>query len=99
MFFFLSGIESSGGVMTTVLPRNTPLPAHKVHHFTTNADDQTSVTIKVCLLLKLFVLVEIILKIVHNLKADTPLEASNVFFTGVISLGIGEAEMVKTRCF
>jgi heat shock protein 1/8 len=41
------GIESSGGVMTTILPRNTPLPAHKVHHFTTNADDQTSVTIKV----------------------------------------------------
>lgn len=41
------GVESSGGVMTTILPRNTPLPAHKVHHFTTNADDQTSVTIKV----------------------------------------------------
>jgi len=41
------GIESSGGAMTTILPRNTPLPAHKVHHFTTNADDQTSVTIKV----------------------------------------------------
>jgi len=41
------GIESAGGIMTKVIPRNTNLPAHAVHYFTTNTDNQQSVTVKI----------------------------------------------------
>jgi molecular chaperone DnaK len=41
------GIETLGGVMTVLIPRNTTIPAKKSEVFSTAADDQTSVEVHV----------------------------------------------------
>ncbi len=41
------GIETLGGVMTTLIPRNTTIPTRKSEIFTTAADSQTSVEVHV----------------------------------------------------
>lgn len=41
------GIETVGGVMSTIIPRNTVIPAKKQQIFSTAVDNQESVTIKV----------------------------------------------------
>lgn len=41
------GVETLGGVMTVIIPRNTPIPVKKSQIFTTAEDNQTAVTIKV----------------------------------------------------
>jgi molecular chaperone DnaK len=41
------GIETLGGVMTTLIPRNTTIPTRKSEVFTTAADSQTSVEVHV----------------------------------------------------
>jgi molecular chaperone DnaK len=41
------GIETLGGVMTTLIPRNTTIPARKSEIFSTAADDQPSVEVHV----------------------------------------------------
>lgn len=41
------GIETVGGVMTKLIPRNSRIPVKKTQVFTTYQDQQTSVTIKV----------------------------------------------------
>ena len=41
------GVETAGGIMTTIVPRNTNLPTKKQETFTTYEDNQTSVTIKI----------------------------------------------------
>jgi molecular chaperone DnaK len=41
------GIETLGGVMTTLIPRNTTIPTRKSETFTTAADSQTSVEVHV----------------------------------------------------
>ncbi|KAG2176358.1 hypothetical protein INT43_005592 [Umbelopsis isabellina] len=41
------GIEMQGGIMATVVPRNTPIPTQKSKVFTTAADNQTQVTFPV----------------------------------------------------
>merc|ERR1712224_985814 len=42
------GLETLGGVMTKLIPRNTTLPTSKSEVFSTAADGQTSVEINVC---------------------------------------------------
>jgi molecular chaperone DnaK len=41
------GVETQGGVMTVLIPRNTTIPAKKTETFSTAADNQTSVDIHV----------------------------------------------------
>jgi molecular chaperone DnaK len=41
------GLETMGGLMTTLIPRNTPIPARRTEVFSTTEDDQTSVEIHV----------------------------------------------------
>lgn len=41
------GIETQGGVMTVMIPRNTTIPTKKMETYSTAADNQPSVTIKV----------------------------------------------------
>ena len=41
------GLETLGGVMTKIIPRNTTLPTSKSEVFSTAADGQTSVEINV----------------------------------------------------
>jgi len=41
------GLETKGGVMTVLVPRNTTIPTEKKEVFTTAEDNQTAVTIKV----------------------------------------------------
>jgi molecular chaperone DnaK len=42
------GIETMGSVFTRLIPRNTNIPARKSQTFSTAADGQTEVDIKVC---------------------------------------------------
>jgi molecular chaperone DnaK len=41
------GLETKGGVMTVLVPRNTTIPTEKKESFTTAEDNQTAVTVKV----------------------------------------------------
>ena len=41
------GIETVGGVMTSLIPRGTTIPARKAKIFSTAADNQPAVTIQV----------------------------------------------------
>jgi L1 cell adhesion molecule like protein len=41
------GLETAGGVMTTLIKRNSAIPCSKSEQFTTYADNQTTVEIKV----------------------------------------------------
>src|SRR5699024_4310322 len=41
------GIQTLGGQMTTIIPRNTPIPVKEAKIFSTSYDDQTSVLVQV----------------------------------------------------
>jgi molecular chaperone DnaK len=41
------GIETLGGVMTKMIPRNTTIPTKKTQVYSTAADNQTTVSIRV----------------------------------------------------
>jgi L1 cell adhesion molecule like protein len=41
------GIETQGGNMSVIIPRNTTIPCHKTEPFTTTEDNQTTITIPV----------------------------------------------------
>ncbi|EEE63461.1 hypothetical protein OsJ_18274 [Oryza sativa Japonica Group] len=41
------GLETAGGVMATLIPRNTPVPTKRAQLFSTYKDKQTTVTVKV----------------------------------------------------
>jgi molecular chaperone DnaK len=42
------GVETQGGVMTALIPRNTTIPTSKTRQFSTVVDNQKAVTIHVC---------------------------------------------------
>jgi len=41
------GIETQGGVMSVIIPRNTTIPCHMTEQFTTTEDNQSTITIPV----------------------------------------------------
>jgi heat shock protein 1/8 len=41
------GIATAGGIMTALIPRNTTIPVKATKKFSTNLDNQTSVTVQV----------------------------------------------------
>nr|QKY59636.1 heat shock 70 kDa protein cognate 4-3-like protein [Neoseiulus barkeri] len=41
------GLETAGGIMTTLIKRNTPLPSRRTQEFTTFTDNQPGVTIQI----------------------------------------------------
>ncbi|XP_078181340.1 heat shock cognate 70 kDa protein 2-like [Carex rostrata] len=40
------GLETAGGDISVLIPRNSPIPTKKEHIFTTNSNDQTSISIQ-----------------------------------------------------